>query len=119
MTINIPDGWAFSIDGVDDPGGFGLDINSGENCLGRRGPATCQLGFTFSPTVLGPQSATGNIAWSPVGGGFDQNVSFPLQGTGVAPGLGEPPGARPPVGSPPVLPALPADALAGRPRFTG
>jgi hypothetical protein len=69
--------------------------------------------------VLGPQSATGVITWGPVGGGFDQNVSFPLQGTGVAPGLGDPPGARPPGGGTPVPPALPAEALARAPRFTG
>ena len=119
VTINIPEGWAFSDNGIDHPGGFGLDLNSWENCLGRRGPATCPIGFTFSPTVLGPQSATGIIAWAPVGGGLAQNVSFPLQGTGVAPGIGDPPSARPPGGGTPVLPALPAEALAAAPRFTG
>ena len=127
VTINIPAGYEFLDSGVDNPGGFGADLASYTACLEQQGPSTCRIGFTFSPTVLGPQSATGLISWGPVGGGLAQNVSFPLQGTGVrpgpgGPGLGTPPGAGPATGgatpSPPA-PATPAQPLAATPRFTG
>src|SRR5205814_1081300 len=66
--------------GINVPFSFNFDTCSGSFA----GPGTCNVKESFSPTAVGPATATTNVFECPTGGGSCIAIPFDLSGSGVS-----------------------------------
>src|SRR5438874_2325016 len=77
VSITVDAGYQVELasgSGINTPFEFGFDTCSG----GFAGPGTCNVKETFSPTAVGPATATTNVFECPTGGGSCIAIPFAI-----------------------------------------